>query len=278
MFSSKLDIYKNRLAALACAALALVAAGCASDYNRYANAVQESAKATEATKTARFTALQSLGCSTTFKLDDSGKKVTHQETRCDPETQRFAAFALAVAGMQAKDDAAPKIDAPYTVGNALRDVAGLIVPLANVGAQIYGIQKNAAVAITQSNNATALGVSTNNTMAGIAGAGFSAAGGIASSGFASATALGTRATNVTTVTGNGNATNGSTADNSTTTTTTTTTSTNNCASGPGGSGVPGTTSTATGASTATTTGGSNASGSTGTQGAPSGSTNCQAGK
>ena len=279
MKTQKLDSSAFRRAALACAAFAALAvAGCASDYNRYASTSVDMAKAAEATKTARFTALQSLGCSTTFILDDTGKKVTKQEVKCDGETQRFAAFALAVAGMQAKDEAAARIEAPYTMGNAIRDVAGLIVPLANVGAQIYGIQKNAAVAITQSNNSTALGISTNGTFAGIANGGFGALQGVAASAFATASALGARPTNVTNVTGNGNATNGSTADNSTTMTT----STNNCPGASGGNGAPsgGTGNTGNGG-TATTgpAGTSGTSGSTGTGGTgTAGAVNCSAGK
>lgn len=254
-----LDIFKKRLASVVLCAFALVVAGCATDYGAYTKAVAAQQAATEATKTAKLDALRNLGCST-VKLYHEGKHVG-TESKCDPETQKFAAFALAVSGMQTAQEQVARIEAPYTLGQAIRDVGGLVVPLANVGAQIYGIQKNAAVAITQSNNSAAVAMNTNNTMAGIATGGFNAAAGIATSGFTAATTLGNRPTTV--INGDGNAVNGSTL-----TTTNTTTNTNNCASGNGGTGTPGST-----ANTSTT-----AATNTGTQGAPSGATNCGAGK
>lgn len=273
MKKSKFDLSAFRRAALVLSAFAVLAvAGCASDYNRYATTSADMAKATEATKAQRFTALGSLGCTTTYRFNDKGDKVTHQEVKCDPEAAKFAAFALAISGMQTAQEQVAKIEAPYTLGQAIRDVGGLIVPLANVGAQIYGIQKNASVAITQSNNATALGISTNNTMSGIAGSGFAAAGNIAANGFATATTLGSRVTNVTNVTGNGNAVNGSTTDNSSTA------NTNNCASGDGGTGTPATTASNIGSSSASTVGANASQSSGGTTGAQSGNTRCVAGK
>lgn len=241
--------------------LVAVLSGCATDFGKYADKQGEVIKSADAVKAAKFDALRNLGCNT-MKLYHEGKHVG-TETKCDPEAAKFAAFALAISGMTTAQEQVAKIEAPYTLGQAIRDVGGLVVPLANVGAQIYGIQKNAAVAITQSNNSAAVAMNTNNTMAGIATGGFNAAAGIATSGFAAATTLGNRPTTV--VNGDGNAVNGSTLTN---TTTTTTTSTNNCASGNGGTGAPGsTTNTSTTAAT-----------STGTQGAPSGATNCGAGK
>jgi len=241
--------------------VALVASltGCASDYNRYATTSADMAKVTESTKAARFDALRNLGCNT-MKLYHQGVHVG-TETKCDPEAAKFAAFALAISGMQTAQEQVAKIEAPYTLGQAIRDVGGLVVPLANVGAQIYGIKQNTAVAITQSNNSAAVAMNTNNTMAGIATGGFNAAANIAAGGFTAATTLGNRPTTV--INGDGNAVNGSTL-----TTTNTTTNTNNCASGNGGAGTPGST------SNTSTTNATN----TGTQGAPSGATNCGAGK
>jgi len=241
------------------AALVASLTGCASDFSKYADKQGEAIKVTESTKAARFDALRNLGCNT-MKLYHQGVHVG-TETKCDPEAAKFAAFALAISGMQTAQEQVAKIEAPYTLGQAIRDAAGLVVPLANVGAQIYGIQKNAAVAITQSNNSAAVAVSTNNTMAGIATGGFNAAANIAAGGFTAAATLGNRPTTV--INGDGNAVNGSTL-----TTTTTTTNTNNCASGNGGTGTPGST------SNSSTTSSSN----TGMQGAPSGATNCGAGK
>lgn len=240
--------------------LALVAvslAGCASDYGAYTKAVAAQQAATESTKAAKLKALGELGCSATYRFDDAGKKVVAQETKCDPEVQKFAAFALAVSGMQTAQEQVAKIEAPYTMREALRDVAGLVVPLANVGAQIYGIQKNAAVAITQSNNSANVAMSTNATMGNIAASGLTAATNIAGAGMATAATLGSKTTNVTTITGNGNATNGSSV------TTTTTTSTTNCTTGNGGNGQGGS--------------GSTAAGGAGTAGA-SGAETCSAGK
>lgn len=255
-----LDIFKKRLASVVLCAFALIAvSGCASDFGRYADKQGEVIKSADTVKAAKFDALRNLGCNT-MKLYHEGKHVG-TETKCDPEAAKFAAFALAISGMTTAQEQVAKIEAPYTLGQAIRDVGGLVVPLANVGAQIYGIQKNAAVAITQSNNSAAVAMNTNNTMAGIATGGFNAAAGIATSGFTAATTLGNRPTTV--INGDGNAVNGSTL-----TTTNTTTNTNNCASGNGGTGAPGST-----ANTSTT-----AATNTGTQGAPSGATNCGAGK
>lgn len=260
MKTLQLDMIKKRLTSLVLCAFAIIAvSGCASDFGTYANKQSEAIKAIEKTKEARFDALRNLGCNT-MKLYHQGVHVG-TETKCDPEAAKFAAFALAISGMQTAQEQVAKIEAPYTLGQAIRDVGGLVVPLANVGAQIYGIKQNTAVAITQSNNSAAVAMNTNNTMAGIATGGFNAAANIAAGGFTAATTLGNRPTTV--INGDGNAVNGSTL-----TTTNTTTNTNNCASGNGGTGTPGST-----ANTSTT-----AATNTGTQGAPSGATNCGAGK
>jgi hypothetical protein len=133
-----------------------------------------------------------------------------------------------------------------------------------------------ALSIVASNNALGATQSTNGTFAafgnniqGTATAGFGAIGTVTSAGFATASALGTRPTSVTTIAGNGNATNGS----SVATTTTTTTNTNNCPGGDGGN--------ATGAPSGNAgtgpTGGASGAGGTGTAGT-GGPVNCNAGR
>lgn len=255
-----MKIHHRFLIAAAAIGAVLALPGCATDFGRYADGTVKIAQSADAVKGKRFEALGALGCTTTYTFNDKGDKVAKQEVKCDPEAAKFAAFALAVSGMQQAPDAPTRLEAPYSLGQGIRDIAGLIVPLANVGAQIYGVQKNAQVAITQSNNSAAVAVSTNNTMASIAG-----------SGLAAATTLGSRPTTV--VNGNGNAVNGSNADNSTHNSTH---NTNNCPGAPGGNG--GTSGNGGSSGSATTgsagTGGSSAGG----NGAPSGAVNCTAGK
>lgn len=272
MKTLQLDMIKKRLASLVLCAFAIIAiSGCASDYNRYATTSADMAKVTESTKAARFDALRNLGCNT-MKLYHQGVHVG-TETKCDPEAAKFAAFALAVSGMTTAQEQVAKIEAPYTLGQAIRDVGGLVVPLANVGAQIYGIKQNTAVAITQSNNSAAVAMNTNNTMAGIATGGFNAAANIAAGGFTAATTLGNRPTTV--VNGGGNAVNGASVS---TTTTNTTTNTNNCPAGNGGNGT-GAPSGAGAPANGTTgpAGGTSGNGGTG-GGAAGGAVNCTAGK
>lgn len=90
------------------------------------------------------------------------------------------------------------------------------------------INSNNALGQTQSTNSTFAAFGTN--LQGTATAGYGAISSVASNGFGAVRDLGLRPTNVTTITGNGNATNGSTV------TTTTTSNTNNCPGGNGGNG------------------------------------------
>lgn len=88
------------------------------------------------------------------------------------------------------------------------------------------VASNNALGATQStngtfaafgNNITSTAISGFTASQGIAANGFSAASNIAANGFSTASVLGSRPTNVTTITGNGNATNGSTINNTTNT-------------------------------------------------------------
>lgn len=119
----------------------LALAGCAATpYNGYV----EIHKAYAAAQAARYTALGAVGVSgdTTVKVG--------------------VAFALQGAGQQG----VPNIAAPKSTADSLREWAGILVPSLVQG---YGIYSSTRLGMTQSDNATALGVSTNETFLGMAG-------------------------------------------------------------------------------------------------------------
>ena len=128
---------KSTLAALA----ALTLAGCASaPYEKYAEIHVAYATA----QAAKYTAIGAVGVS-----GDTTAKVA-------------AMFALQGAGQQG----APNIAAPKSTADSVREWAGIIVPSLMQG---YGIFANTKMGMRQSDNSTALGVSTNETFLGMAG-------------------------------------------------------------------------------------------------------------
>lgn len=128
-----------KLLASILAALALT--GCATaEYQAYADIHKEQAKA----QAARYAALAEIA-----KQGDTTAKV-----------------AAVITLNQGAAQSQPQIAPPKTLGDHLFQWTGALLPSLT---QIYGINKQAQVGITQSNNAAALGMSTNAAFVGIAG-------------------------------------------------------------------------------------------------------------
>jgi hypothetical protein len=129
-----------KLLALAVCSVALT--GCATaEYAAYADIH----KAQAASQTARYQALADIA-----KQGDTAAKVA-------------AVMSLQMGGQQQQ---ASPIAAPKSFGDHLLQWTSVLLPTAT---QIYSVGKQAQVGIAQSNNATALGVSTNAAFVGIAG-------------------------------------------------------------------------------------------------------------
>ncbi len=80
----------------------------------------------------------------------------------DTTAKVSAMFALQGAGQQG----APNIAAPKSAADNVREWAGILIPSLTQG---YGIFANTRLGMRQSDNATALGISTNEAFVGIAG-------------------------------------------------------------------------------------------------------------
>jgi PBP1b-binding outer membrane lipoprotein LpoB len=127
-----------KLVAIILAALALTGCSTGQQYQAYADAH----KAQAAAQTARYQALADIA-----KQGDTTAKVA-------------AVMSLQMGGQKQSQIAAPK-----TAGDHLIQWTSILLPsLTN----IYGINKQASVGIAQSNNATALGISTNAAFVGMA--------------------------------------------------------------------------------------------------------------
>lgn len=132
---------KSLIAILAVLALT----GCASDYGKYAAMQTDIQTAKSNADAERYKAIAAIGVS-------------------GDVTARVASlFALAAV------QAAPQsmhLAAPKSAGDAVREWVGILVPSLVQG---YGIYSSTKLGMTQSDNATALGVSTNETFLGMAG-------------------------------------------------------------------------------------------------------------
>lgn len=129
------------------AACALGLVGCAStDYKHYADSQSAQAVARAQADVARYAALA--------KIADSG----------DAAARVAAAMALAIQGQPAAPQTA--MAAPKAWDEKLLGWAAVLMPSLT---QIYATNRQAAVGIAQSENAAQVGISTNNTMAAIAG-------------------------------------------------------------------------------------------------------------
>lgn len=228
----------KRIALIVAAAAALLLAGCATNYEHYAKAIEAQAKYQAVAETERASAFKAA-----LESDDPVARAVAANGLGITE-------ALRVTG-RGGGNGVTAIAPPKTMLEEAATLIGAFNPWVAAGAQIYGIKKNADVAIANINGT----VEAQRIQSGERVSIFDR--------FAStATTLGTRPSTV--VTGNGNAVNGSTADNSTT-------NTNNC---PGANGGAGGNSGNAGSGGTNGAGGSSNAGA----GAASGPVNCSAGR
>lgn len=228
----------KRIALIVAAAAALLLAGCATNYEHYAKAIEAQAKYQAVAETERASAFKAA-----LESDDPVARAVAANGMGITE-------ALRVTG-RGGGNGVTAIAPPKTMLEEAATLIGAFNPWVAAGAQIYGIKKNADVAIANINGT----VEAQRIQSGERVSIFDR--------FAStATTLGTRPSTV--VTGNGNAVNGSTADNSTT-------NTNNC---PGANGGAGGNSGNAGSGGTNGAGGSSNAG----QGAASSPVNCSAGR
>jgi len=134
----------KKLALIALAALALTGCATSKDYQLYAETQQKIAHANAMAETARYAALAEIA-----KSGDSASKVA-------------AVISLNMGGGGQGVKPPQQVLPPKTFGDtALQWTSVLLPSLTN----IYGINANRQVAITQSNNQAAIATSTNNTFA-----------------------------------------------------------------------------------------------------------------
>lgn len=134
----------KNLAFIALAVLALTGCATSKDYQLYAETQQKIAHATAMAETARYAALAEIA-----KSGDSASKVA-------------AVISLNMSGGGQGVKPPQQVLPPRTWGDtALQWTSVLLPSLTN----IYGINANRQVAITQSNNQAAIATSTNNTFA-----------------------------------------------------------------------------------------------------------------
>jgi len=156
-------------------AAALLLAGCANtqEYKLYADTQRSIAQADAMAEAARWNALQEIA-----KSGDTTAKVA-------------AAMALQAGGQRGGSSARQNIAPPKSSAEIALQWTSLLLPNLT---QFYSINRNSAVAMQQSNNATVLGIkqsdnqatvttNTNAAFANIAGAGLSTAATIAAGGF-----------------------------------------------------------------------------------------------
>ncbi len=156
---------KNILIALAIAATTV---GCATnkDYQLYAETQQKIAQAQAMSDTAKYAALAEIA-----KTADPGARVA-------------AVMSINFGGQGGNSPKVQQVAPPKTFGDtALQWTSVLLPSLTN----IYGITANRQVAITQSNNATAVAKSTNDTFATMNGNMATSNTAIANSGFTAVT-------------------------------------------------------------------------------------------
>lgn len=129
-------------------AAVLLLSGCAGmgdkDYQHYAETQRQIANSRAMAETARYAALAEIA-----KSGDTTARVA-------------AVMSLQMAGQPAQPQ--QQVQAPTPLSETLLRWAGVLVPSLT---QIYGIQKNAEVAVNQSNNNRDVQVNTNQTMLGM---------------------------------------------------------------------------------------------------------------
>ena len=129
------------------AAIALVGCSSTKEYETYAKYSAEIEVATQNAKAAQANAISAIAASG------------------DPQTKLAAVMGLTF-GNSSATAVAPSLRMPESDGNIVLKWASILVPSA---VQAFGINANMRVATTQSNNSSAVAVSTNNTFAAIAG-------------------------------------------------------------------------------------------------------------
>jgi len=219
----------TRIALIVAAAAALLLAGCATNYEHYAKAIEAQAKYQAVAETERASAFKAA-------LESA-----------DPVARAVAANglgiteALRVTG-RGGGNGVTAIAPPKTMLEEAATLIGAFNPWVAAGAQIYGIKKGADVAIAaQQANVDAQRVqsaeriSTTGSLVTLGTAGINGTRDTAASGFGAiertAAAAFKNPTYNVSVFGSENNLFGSTSTRTTTTTTTTTTSTNNCTGG-----------------------------------------------
>ena len=152
---------------LAVLAIALGLAGCASnDYKLYADTQTKIAQANRDAEIARYQALAKIA-----ETGDSASKVA----------------AVISLNMAAGGGAGPRqvpVNPPQTVGDKALQWTSVLLPSLT---KFYSINAHRQVAITQSNNATAVATSTNSTFAAMNAAGHNSNTAIAGQGFTAVT-------------------------------------------------------------------------------------------
>lgn len=124
---------------------ALLMGGCASDYGKYAQMQTDIQTAKSTADAAKYQAIATIGSS-----GDVTAKVAS-----------LFAISYAQATPQTTNLVAPK-----STGDTIREWASVLMPSLVQG---YGMYSNTQLGKTQSDNATSLGISTNDTFLGIAG-------------------------------------------------------------------------------------------------------------
>ncbi len=110
----------------------LAMSGCATDYAKYAEATSKVATAKALEKPALAEQLAKLAGD-------------------DPTARVAAIMAIAFMDKQPVQGNDVQLQAPYSAGQFMRDLAGLAVPLASVGSNFYAAKKGADVAIAAQN-------------------------------------------------------------------------------------------------------------------------------
>jgi hypothetical protein len=138
----------SRLALVGLAAASLALAGCATDdYQHYAQAQMAMAQAKSSADQARYTALA--------RIAETGDSVAR------------VAAVMSLAGIGEGSRQAPaSVAAPVAPGTTALQWASILVPGVT---QAWGISQQVKLGMRQSDNATALGMSTNAAFVGMAG-------------------------------------------------------------------------------------------------------------
>lgn len=163
-----MKLTKLTVALVACGALFL--GGCATQYDKYLAQIDSINKAQTQEVQVRDAARQ-MDSQRIAELAASGSDATKIAASMAIMTQNIVADLASKGGSSGSKAIVPA--APPDPMQGFWNMLGVVVPSA---VQVYGINRNAAVAITQSNNSRDVAVSTNSTFATMATSGFTALG------------------------------------------------------------------------------------------------------